>query len=275
MICLINRILNVSEKYKGRIYGAFVFSFLKGMVMRAPIIAAFFVITAFIDGTITTKVCIYSAIALTASIIVQAIFQYIADRMQSASGYMIFADMRMKLGEHLRKLPMGYFTEGNIGKISSVLSTDMVFIEENCMMTIADMMSYLFSQAIMVIFMFAFDWRLGIVSLIMSGIMLALGEAMKKSALSHSEERQQASEVQTEAVLDFAEGIGIIKTFNMLGDKPKELTDSFENNCKTNLAFEEAHSPWQAGLNPESVKLSKPQNDAQALKRHQPKHYSC
>ena len=40
------------------------------------------------------------------------------------------ADKRMELGGHLRKLPMGYFTSGNIGKISSVLSTDMVFIEE-------------------------------------------------------------------------------------------------------------------------------------------------
>ena len=59
---------------------------------------------------------------------------------------MIFADMRMKLGAHLRRLPMGFFTEGNIGRISSVLSTDMVFIEENCMMVLADVMSYLFSQ---------------------------------------------------------------------------------------------------------------------------------
>ena len=42
----------------------------------------------------------------------------------------MFADKRMELGGHLRKLPMGYFTSGNIGKISSVLSTDMVFIEE-------------------------------------------------------------------------------------------------------------------------------------------------
>ena len=46
---------------------------------------------------------------------------------------LVFADLRMELGRHLRRLPMGYFTEGNIGKISSVLSTDMVFIEENCM----------------------------------------------------------------------------------------------------------------------------------------------
>ena len=38
---------------------------------------------------------------------------------------------------------MGYFTSGNIGKISSVLSTDMVFIEEVSMSTIGNMMSYM------------------------------------------------------------------------------------------------------------------------------------
>ena len=48
---------------------------------------------------------------------------------------------------------MGYFTEGNIGKISSVLSTDMVFIEENCMHDIADMMCYTFAQAILVLWL--------------------------------------------------------------------------------------------------------------------------
>lgn len=249
MIGLIGRILGVSGKYKGRIHGAFVLSFLKGMLMKAPIILTYFIVTAFIDGTITKKHCIYIAIALAASVAVQALLQYLADRLQSAAGYMIFADMRMKLGEHLRRLPMGYFTEGNIGKISSVLSTDMVFIEENCMMTIADMMSYLFSQAIMVIFMFFFDWRLGLISLIVTIAMLLLGVAMKSSTLRHSDERQEASEKLTESVLDFTEGIGIIKTYNLMGDKSKELTDSFELNCKVNLDFEFDHAPWQAGVN--------------------------
>ena len=249
MIGLIGRILGVSGKYKSRIYGAFLFSFLKGMLMKVPIIAAYFIVTAFIDSTITKKACVYAAIALVTSIAVQAVFQYFADRLQSAAGYRIFADMRMKLGEHLRRLPMGYFTEGNIGKISSVLSTDMVFIEENCMMMIADMMSYLFSQGIMVVFMFFFDWWLGFASLAVAVLMLLLGQAMKKSTLRHSDERQAAAEVQTEVVLDFAEGIGIIKTYNLLGDKSKELTDSFENNCKVNLAFEAGHSPWQIGVN--------------------------
>ena len=76
-------------------------------------------------------------------------------------GYMIFADQRIALADHLRRLPMGYFTAGNIGKISSVLSSDMVFVEEVAMSTIANMMSYLLSAGVLMVFMFWLDWRLG------------------------------------------------------------------------------------------------------------------
>lgn len=248
MIGMIRRILGVSGKYRGRIYGAMGFSFLKGLLMKLPIILTYFIVTAFIDGTLTKNTALYGAIALIASVILQAVFQYLADRLQSGAGYLIFADMRMKLGEHLRRLPMGYFTEGNIGKISSVLSTDMVFIEENCMMVLADMMSYLFSQAIMIVFMFVFDWRLGIASLAVTGCMVLLGRSMMKSDLVHSDEKQKAAEIQTQAVLDFTEGIGIIKTYNLLGEKSKELTDSFDTNCRVNLDFEFSHHPYKRGV---------------------------
>ncbi|MBR6873266.1 MAG: ABC transporter ATP-binding protein [Ruminococcus sp.] len=248
MIGMIRRILGVSGKYRGRIYGAMILSFLKGVLMKTPIIVTYFVVTAFIDGELTKTAALCGAIALVGSVVLQALFQYLADRLQSAAGYMIFADMRMKLGKHLRRLPMGYFTEGNIGKISSVLSTDMVFIEENCMSVLADMMSYLFSQGIMILFMFFFDWRLGMASLAVTACMAILGRAMMKNDLKHSGNRQQASEVQTQAVLDFTEGIGIIKTYNLLGEKSKELTDSFDTNCRVNLDFELSNRPYKLGV---------------------------
>ena len=248
MIGLIKRILTVSGKYRGRIYTAFVFSFLKGMLQKVPVILTYFVVTKFLDGVLEKSFCVTTAVILVLSIILQAVFQYIADRFQSAAGYMIFADMRMKLGEHLRRLPMGFFTEGNIGRISSVLSTDMVFIEENCMMALADMMSYLFSQAMMIVFMFVFDVRLGLASLVISLLMMVYGRIMMKGDLHHSQQKQDASEKLTEAVLDFTEGMGIIKTYNLLGEKSKELTDSFDKNCKVCLDFELEHSPWKAGV---------------------------
>lgn len=249
MIALIQRILKVSGPYKGRIRLAFVFSFLKSLLSKAPIGLAFLVFAAFYRGTMTAGACLYTGIAMLLCVLLQVCFQNIADRLQSAAGFMIFADKRMELGKHLRRLPMGYFTEGNIGKISSVLSTDMVFIEENCMTVIADMMSYLFAQAIMLVFLFVLHVGLGFAALIIVLAVLLTAKGMKKESMTDSSRRMEQSEKLTEAVLDFIEGIGIIKTYNLLGEKSKELSDNFRESCRVSIDFEENHSPWQRRLN--------------------------
>ena len=126
---------------------------LKAMLSKAPIGLSFLALSAFLQGTMTARLCLWLAVGAVGCVLLECLCQNIADRLQAAAGYMVFADLRMELGRHLRRLPMGYFTEGNIGKISSVLSTDMVFIEENCMHDIANMMSYTFAQAILVLWL--------------------------------------------------------------------------------------------------------------------------
>jgi len=249
MIALMNRIFTASGKYKGRIALAFVFSFLKGLLKNMPIALGFFALAAFYNGTADEKMCVQIGIALIVIILLQILFQNIADRLQSAAGYLLFADKRMELGAHLRKMPMGYFTEGNIGKISSVLSTDMVFIEENCMTVLADMMNYIFSQIILLVFLFFFNPWIGIAGVIVTLMITWLGRGLKKEAMEDSAIRQEQLGILTDAVLDFTEGIGIIKSYNMLGDKSRTLTESFKEVCRTSIEFEENHTPWQRGLN--------------------------
>ena len=190
MIGLVFRILRVAKGYRGRIALAAVFSFLKAFCVKIPYVVAYFLFAGFLANTITAKYCWMCGGALVVSVAMQCVFQNLADRLQSASGFEIFAEQRIKLGEHLRKLPMGYFTEGNIGKISTVLATDMVFIEENLMMVIGDLMSYLFSAVLFVIMMFFFNPYLGIASLVVTLIMYIIGEAMKNSQIMHSLRKQ-------------------------------------------------------------------------------------
>ena len=130
MIKILHRIVAFTGKYKKRIRAAYAVSFLKGIVMKAPLVLCFLTVSAFMDGSMTKMKCLYVGIAMVVSVILTIVFEHINNVLQSAAGYKVFADMRMQLGNHLRKLPMGYYTEGNIGKISSVLATDMVFIEE-------------------------------------------------------------------------------------------------------------------------------------------------
>ena len=248
MIQLLQRILRLSGSYRGRIRLAAVFSFFKAFFSKAPIIVAFFLIAGFLDGTVTTATCVIAGVSMIICIAVQCVLQYNADRLQSGAGFEILADWRKQLGAHLRRMPMGFFTEGNIGRISSILATDMVFIEENLMTVLADLMSYLFAAAIFAVFMFVFDWRLGVASVLFMGIMWLIGEAMKKNTIMHSDERQAAAQQVTEAVIDFTEGIGIIKTYNLLGEKSKELSQSFADNCEANLSFEHDFAPWSIAI---------------------------
>ena len=126
MFGLFSRILKLSGKYSGRIKGAFVCAFLESILAKMPIFFAFLVLSGFYQNTLSGADCLYIGLGLAGVILVQAVVHYFCDRLQSAAGYMIFTDKRIELGDHLRRLPMGYFTSGNIGKISSVLSTDMV-----------------------------------------------------------------------------------------------------------------------------------------------------
>lgn len=244
MIGLIARILAVASDYRGRLRLAFAAAFLKAVFAKAPMIIAFFLITGFMAKAVTPAGCLWAGVALLACVAVQCGLQYAADRLQSAAGFMVFADMRMRLGAHLRRLPMGFFTEGAIGRISSVLSTDMEFIEQNCMMVLADLTSYLFAGFVLAVCMFFFDVRLGAACLLVTAIVFAIGEMMKKNTLMHSDERQRASQKLTEAVLEFTQGIGIIKTCNILGEKSKELAASFEESCRKSIAFELDYAPW-------------------------------
>ena len=249
MLALFSRILKLSGKYKCRIQGAFVCAFLESILSKMPIFLAFLVLSGFYQKTLTGTKCLYIGIGLVGVVAAQAIVHYLCDRLQSAAGYMIFTDKRMELGGHLRKLPMGYFTSGNIGKISSVLSTDMVFIEEIAMSTLGNMMSYMLSALILLVFMFFLDWRLGLAAAAVTLLACFTAKGMNKVSLKEAACRQDQSEHLTDAVLSFAEGISVIKSYNLIGEKSEELTGNFRRSRDTSTAFERKMTPWTRGLN--------------------------
>ncbi|WP_269477198.1 ABC transporter ATP-binding protein [Hominibacterium faecale] len=249
MLALFSRILKLSGKYKSRIQGAFLCAFIESILAKMPIFLAFLVLSGFYQKTLTGTDCLHIGIGLAAVVVAQAVVHYLCDRLQSAAGYMIFTDKRMELGGHLRKLPMGYFTSGNIGKISSVLSTDMVFIEEAAMSTLGNMMSYMLSAFILLVFMFFLDWRLGLIAAIVTLFASFVAKGMNKVSLKEAAGRQNQSEHLTDAVLSFAEGIGVIKSYNLIGEKSEELTENFKRSRDTSTEFERKMTPWTRGLN--------------------------
>ena len=246
---VLSRILELSGRYRPRIITAFVCSVLEAILAKMPIVYSFFILSRFYHKSMEAKDSVYIGIAMVITILLQILFHHMSDRLQSGAGYLLFADKRMELGEHLKKLPMGYFTEGNIGKISSVLSTDLLYVEEHVMMKLANIMTYLFSSVIMIIFMLLFSMPIGLIALITSIIAYIAALKMNRVSSEEADIRQDQSEELTEAVLTFVEGIAVIKSYNLLGEKSKELSENFRKSRDKNITFEERIAPWMLLLN--------------------------
>ena len=111
------------------------------------------------------------------------------------------------------------------------------------MMVLEELVGLMISQGLMIAFMFFLNWRLGLTALACLLLVILFGNITTRISISHSMLKQKTAEKMTSAVLEFAEGIGIIKTFNLLGEKSKEVSKSFEESCKNSIGFEMAYAP--------------------------------
>ncbi len=245
MIASVHRILKFSGPFAGRIRAAYLFSLLKSICNNLPIMISVYIINSLMEGSFRMPHCIFLACLMVLVLVLGALFQNLADRFQSTAGYEVFAKKRMELGEHLRRLPMGFFSAGNMGRVSSILSADMVFIEENSMNVVADVVSDVFAQAILTAFIFSLHPLLGAVCLVTVSLAAIVGYFMQKSDLKNSRRRQQAIEGLTDSVIEYTEGQSVIKGYRIVGDSAAELRRDFREMTEANLDYEDRHMPWE------------------------------
>lgn len=117
------------------------------------------------------------------------------------------------------------------------------------MSTLGNMMSYLLSSLVLLAFMFYLNWQLGLIAAIVTILAWLVSKGMNKVSLREAAGRQEQSERLTDAVLSFVEGIGVIKSYNLLGEKSEELSGNFKRSRNTSLDFERKMTPWTMGLN--------------------------
>ncbi|MBQ9685700.1 MAG: ABC transporter ATP-binding protein [Oscillospiraceae bacterium] len=249
MIQMVHRILQFcGGRFAAKIRIAYLFTFLKSICQNAPIFVAVWLMRLLMDGTADVAVCCLAALALLSFLFLGAVFQNLSDRFQSATGYEVFCDKRKAFAAHLRRLPMGYFTAGNLGRISSILSADMVFIEENSMNIVADVVSDGFAQLVLTAFLFTLHPWLGLAALATELIAVCLARPMNRESMRNSKARQQAVEDLTGAVIEYTEGLGVSKSFGLTGESAAELRRSFSQSRDANLTFERQHTPWERAL---------------------------
>ncbi|MBQ8967243.1 ABC transporter ATP-binding protein [Ruminococcus sp.] len=248
MIGMIRQILKFSGKYAKRIRIAYITVFLHSLLLNIPVMAAILTVDRCLNGRLDLKTGVLTAVLLYSAFLLQALCKNLSDRLESGTGYMIFCDKRRELGEHLRRLPMGYFTEGNLGKISSVLSQDMVYIEEQAMTIVADVVSDIFSTILTCVFMFVFHPLLGAVTLAVDILAFLIAQPMIRRSSADAKLRQESIEGLTSAVLEYADGLPVIKSYGMTGESASEMRNAFHASRAANLEYEEHILPYEIAM---------------------------
>ena len=116
------------------------------------------------------------------------------------------------------------------------------------MSIVANVMSDVFSQVILTAFLFTMSPLVGATVLAVELIAVLVAQPMLAQARRNSDVRQRTIERLTDSVLEYVEGLAVVKSYNLTGEGAQDLRDSFATTRDTSLRFACEQSPFEAAL---------------------------
>jgi ATP-binding cassette subfamily B protein len=234
---LVFRIIKIAGKDKKSLLLSILVSFFESTTVFVPYMLVFYSVNKYINDTLTLKDIEIISIIMFISIVLRAVFRRIIDGLQSTKGLDIFARQRIKLVNHLRKLPMGYFSEDNMGNIISVLTTDLIFAEEVAMSFFGQLINSYISILLSILVMLYINIQIGLIYIVIMIISYFAIKYLDKINKKYGKVRQDQFGNLSNAVVEYIKGIPTIKAFSMAEDE-ENIIDIFEEVKEKSLTFE-------------------------------------
>lgn len=244
MIRIIRRILKLANELAGKIKKAILCGFFGGIFKSMTIFSILYILIKIVNETINTDAVLISGGIIIVGIIGQFIFKYLVYILQSGTGYEIFESERIKVGDRLKRFPMGFFSEGNMGNISAVITSDFTFIEMVAMDTIDKVVTGYVSIIIGCIFLLILDYRLALITIVVTVLVMNVLKKIQSIGKEQSYIRQEEQAKMVAAVLEYVQGISVIKAFNMSGEKSKATKQGFETFRDVSIKMEKKFMPF-------------------------------
>ena len=146
--------------------------------------------------------------------------------------------VRIDMGEHLRKLSLGFFNQRDTGELSTVLLRDFETIESLSNSLIPQMcitsVRIVFSAIILAVFDIRMALALFITIPCAIPFVLISYKRMSYSGISLMDTQEES----TDNILEYVQGIQTLKAFNVAGDKFEKLKNSFEKQRDISVKME-------------------------------------
>jgi len=158
-------------------------------------------------------------------------------------GYSICADGRKNIADHLRKLPMGFYNSKDPGDIGAYIVTDYANIEMMTTHLVPQFFGAITMPLVLLATLAFFNWKLALAAALVIPLALPFTRLtrwiMSKVGGKHQRIKVQASS----RMIEYIQGIKLIKAFNLGGTKFERLEKSFRELKNQSIKVEAVPAP--------------------------------
>ena len=243
MITALKKIYVFSGRWKGVLKKTVVFSLLHSIFDMFQIGALFLILNGLVEGLHGQDI-IFAFLLLLAGVIGKIICSYISDFSQTRVGYFMCADKRIHVGDRMKYMPMGYFNSHSLGNLTSTVTTTISDVENNAPSVLITVIHGFIHVVVITIVIFFFDWRIGLLACLGILLFLFCNSLLQKKSQEISPKRQAAQEDLVGATLEYIQGMGIVKSFNLGGGSNQKMKQAIEESRARNTKLETVFGPY-------------------------------
>ena len=250
MISVFKKIIRFAEKERANIRKSIIAGFMNAVFNALQFAAIYYVLVKIFDTTngktIETKDIAVTLGILLVSLAGKMITKYLSQLQQTHAGYFMAADKRIEVGEKLKKVPMGFFSDFSLGKLTTLSTTTLSLIEAQVPLLLVLMLGGLLNTSIFILSLFFFNVRIGLIAAAgMAGFFIVTA-CMEKRSRNNAHQIHEAQQDLTKQVLTTVQGMSVIKSYNLSGENNKELHKAFDDNCRITMGLEKTMTPYIA-----------------------------
>lgn len=250
MIGLFQRLLLFSGLQKKRLIRSFLAYLVSSFFEMIPIMAILTVLTGILkqlSGDVMPESTIWISLGIMiVSIVGRIVFVNFSANARTLGSFAFGSEKRMEIGERLKKAPMGYFNENRLGDITAAVTTTLGDLEQMSV-TIMENVAGGFIHAIVIgVWLMIYEWRIGLISLAGLAVALIVYSFIGKVGRKYAPRRQAAQAGLVTAVLEYVQGMGVVKAFGLAERTGKEVDAAIEESKEANIVLEKAFSKMTA-----------------------------
>ncbi|MCG8500822.1 MAG: ABC transporter ATP-binding protein, partial [Firmicutes bacterium] len=246
MFVIFKKFFAFAGKQRGKWYKGIGFAILHSVFEAFQLLAMAVAIRAIVENNMNSQTVWLTLGIMLVSVIGMMITRHISDQSEIIGSYKMCEEKRIQIGDRMKYMPMGYFNSHSLGKITAAATTTMEEIEKISPPALSKTMLGLIRTLIITIGLIIFDWRIGLITLAGVVLFFLINAVLQHKSRMLSPERQKAQAKVVETVLEYIQGMSVVRAFKLDQDANKAMNRAIAEVEKRNFDMEFSLTPYVA-----------------------------